>query len=118
MTTELLHGGISLSDLLHRPSDSESKGIRAKTGALAVSGTTLARGKGPLTSPQPATRKGKGTPHLWFPLAGSRKMPAPLEFTEFELSVSSSSVPSSCFHAAVRWWGPQMLHPTDKAIKA
>lgn len=52
MTTELLHGGISLSDLLHHPSDSESKGIRAKTGALAVSGTTLARGEGLLTSPQ------------------------------------------------------------------
>lgn len=53
MTTELLHEGISLSDLLHRPSDSESKDIRAKTGAFAVSGTTLARGKGPLTSPPP-----------------------------------------------------------------
>lgn len=51
MTTELLHEGISLSDLLHRPSDSESKDIRAKTGAFAVSGTTLARGKGPLTPP-------------------------------------------------------------------
>lgn len=75
MTTELLHEGISLSDLLHRPSDSESKDIRAKTGAFAVSGSTLARGKGPLTPP-----------HLWFPLAGSRKMPTPLEFTEFELS--------------------------------
>lgn len=51
MTTELLHEGISLSDLLHRPSDSESKDIRAKTGAFAVSGSTLARGKGPLTTP-------------------------------------------------------------------
>ena len=76
MTTELLHEGISLSDLLHRPSDSESKGIRAKTGAFAVSGTTLARGKCPLNPHS----------HLWFPLAGSRKMPTPLEFTEFELS--------------------------------
>lgn len=31
MTTELIHGGISLSDLLHRPSDSESTDRRGTT---------------------------------------------------------------------------------------
>lgn len=61
MTTELIHGGISLSDLLHRPSDSESADIRAKTGASAVSETTPVRGKGrdPGTSYLPTSAKRK-----------------------------------------------------------
>lgn len=119
MTTELIHGGISLSDLLHRPSDSESTDRSTRQVPLLNPHQAEAEGgtQAEMTTLSPI-QDGQNGKEEDLHICGSHWLSAPLAFTELEVSVSSSAVPSYCFHGAVGWQGPQLFHSTDKAIKA